>query len=149
MKKQFLILTLSGTLLLGACSTNPNMRDCSLFSCQRESCQTETTPAYFAFDSSLLSMEDKENLDEIAMRMKNNPDEKIIIKGFADDVGPNAYNKDLSERRAESAAKYLESQGISPNRITARGYGATHFAESNATPAGRAKNRRIEVSFSE
>lgn len=146
MKKQLLILGLSAALLTGACSTG---RDCDLFACNKGSCPTARTPAYFAFDSSILSLEDRDNLDQIAERLMNNPDEHITINGYADNQGPMAYNQELSLQRAESAAKYLEWKGINPNRIKTHGYGASHFATSNATPADRAKNRRIEVLFTE
>lgn len=144
MKKQLLIFGLATALLTGACSAN---RDCDLFACNRKACPTARTPAYFAFDSSVLSTEDRDNLDMIAQRLMANPDERITINGYADNQGPQAYNKELSLERAESAAKYLEWKGINPNRIKTHGYGASNFATGNATPADRAKNRRIEVLF--
>ena len=147
MKKQLFVLATSALLMLGACSTH---RQCNQTRCdkhqQKEQAMRET-PAYFAFDSSVLTMEDRDNLDEIAKRLMDNPKEKVKICGFTDITGPKAYNQELSVRRAESAAKYLEWKGIAADRITTKGYGATHFAEQNTTASGRAKNRRIEVSF--
>lgn len=56
-----------------------------------------------------------------------------------------ANNIDLSSRRADNVVAYLESQGVSPNVISAKGFGDTHPVASNDTPEGRAKNRRIEI----
>lgn len=148
MKKTFSILTLSAVALmsLAACTTHQDgTKCCSGTNHQQQN--MDQTPAYFAFDSSVLSMADKDNLDQIAQRLMKNPNEKIRISGYADMTGTPTYNKELSERRAESAAKYLEWKGISADRISTHGYGATNFADKNSTKAGRAKNRRIEVEF--
>ena len=134
-------LMISTALLLAACSGHM----CGQPACTGQ--DADKTPAYFAFDSSVLSAEDKDNLDQIISRLKDNPTERVRISGYTDNTGPEAYNMTLSKQRAESAAKYLEAQGISANRIKVRGFGATHFADQNSTEAGRAKNRRIEVSF--
>lgn len=146
MKKQLFVLTASALLALGACSTHRHCDPMNCNKCQQEQAMRET-PAYFAFDSSVLTMEDRDNLDAIAKRLMDNPKEKVKICGFTDITGPKAYNKELSVKRAESAAKYLEWKGISADRITTKGYGASHFAEQNTTASGRAKNRRIEVEF--
>ena len=134
------LLIISSALMLGACCGH--MGDHSTCSGM-----TDDAPAYFAFDSSVLSSEDKDNLDHIIARLKANPTERVRISGYTDSTGTEAYNMTLSKQRATSAAKYLESQGIASNRIKVMGYGATHFADLNTTAAGRAKNRRIEVSF--
>lgn len=147
MKKQIFVLTASALLALGACSSH---RNCDPMHCNKHQPKEQAmreTAAYFAFDSSVLTMEDRDNLDQIAERLMANPNEKVKICGFTDITGPKAYNKELSVKRADSAAKYLEWKGISADRITTKGYGATHFAEENTTASGRAKNRRIEVSF--
>ena len=146
MRKKLLTIALAAPMLLTACMAD---RDCGC-SCHRDGCSAEQinkTPAYFAFDSSILSMDDKENLDQVAARLKANPNENVRISGYTDDVGPADYNMTLSKQRAQSAAKYLESLGIPSHRIKTVGYGATRFADQNATQAGRAKNRRVEVSF--
>ena len=70
---------------------------------------------------------------------------KIEVAGHTDNVGPDKYNQNLSERRANAVMQYLVGKGISPNRLTAFGYGFSKPAESNDTPAGRAQNRRVEL----
>lgn len=70
---------------------------------------------------------------------------KIEVAGHTDNVGKDQYNLVLSYERAKSVANYLIMRGISPDRITARGYGKTVPISSNDTEEGRFKNRRVEI----
>ncbi|MGZ5031082.1 MAG: OmpA family protein [Methylobacter sp.] len=73
---------------------------------------------------------------------------RVIIEGHTDNIPTgklNIDNKDLSLRRARAIANILVARGISPDRISAIGYGDTHPIDSNDTEQGRAKNRRVEV----
>ncbi len=84
-------------------------------------------------------------INDLLEYMKIKEDLVIEIAGHTDDVGEDEYNMDLSERRAKSVNDYLVSNGISPERITAKGYGSTQPIASNEIPEGRQKNRRTEV----
>jgi OOP family OmpA-OmpF porin len=84
-------------------------------------------------------------LDHVVDVLKKNPYLKIKLEGHTDDVGATAYNQGLSERRASSVQKYLEGKAIESSRLKPIGYGETRPAYPNATPAGRAKNRRVEL----
>jgi len=76
------------------------------------------------------------------------PNAKGEISGHTDNVGSNAYNQKLSERRAVSVENYISKTfGVNPGRITTKGYGETKPITSNKTKAGKAKNRRIEANF--
>jgi outer membrane protein OmpA-like peptidoglycan-associated protein len=86
-------------------------------------------------------------LDEIAQVIKENPGINVRIEGYTDNVGSPAYNLRLSQLRAESVMKYLIRAGVSPDRLTARGYGMMNPIASNATAEGRAKNRRVEFTI--
>jgi outer membrane protein OmpA-like peptidoglycan-associated protein len=66
----------------------------------------------------------------------------VEIAGHTDDVGSEEDNQQLSERRALSVKTYLESQGVSAERISAVGYGESHPVADNDTEEGRARNRR-------
>jgi OOP family OmpA-OmpF porin len=78
--------------------------------------------------------------------MKKHPDLKVIIEGHTDNVGTAAYNKKLSQRRADSVKRYMtEKFGIEASRLKAKGYGLSVPIASNATAAGKAKNRRVEA----
>ena len=83
----------------------------------------------------------------MATVLKTYPDSTIIVSGHTDTTGTDAINNPLSLNRASSVASYLESQGISTSRITSRGYGSKQPVASNATLAGRAQNRRVEIAI--
>ena len=72
----------------------------------------------------------------------------IDVRGHTDNVGAADYNQALSERRANGVANYLISHGIDGRRLLVTGYGETQPIASNATPDGRAQNRRVEIQIS-
>jgi outer membrane protein OmpA-like peptidoglycan-associated protein len=84
-------------------------------------------------------------LQQILDLLKKNPTQKIEIQGHTDNVGGDAYNQTLSEARAKSIVTWLTQRGIAGDRLTAKGFGKTRPVADNATDAGRAKNRRIEI----
>jgi OmpA-OmpF porin, OOP family len=77
--------------------------------------------------------------------LKDQPQRSIRIEGYTDSRGTAASNLDLSQRRADAVRDFLIDNGISPRRITARGYGEAAPVASNASRAGRRENRRVEV----
>jgi outer membrane protein OmpA-like peptidoglycan-associated protein len=83
-------------------------------------------------------------LDQVVKSLKAYPEVRVEVAGHTDNVGKDEYNLALSQRRADSVKQYLVNAGISADRLVARGYGETTPIASNATPAGRADNRRIE-----
>ena len=94
-------------------------------------------------------------LRKLAPTLQGLTQTKVIVDGYTDSlpVGPElqrrgiANNLDLSSRRADGVASYLVKQGVSQNLVSAQGFGATNPVASNDTAAGRAKNRRIEVTL--
>lgn len=83
-------------------------------------------------------------LNDIVKVMKENPSYLIDINGHTDNVGKAEANQILSEKRANAVKDYLSSHGVDASRIKAKGYGDMIPVETNTTPAGRAKNRRVE-----
>jgi outer membrane protein OmpA-like peptidoglycan-associated protein len=83
-------------------------------------------------------------LDEFAEYLKDNPTFKIEIQGHTDNVGKEADNLALSEKRSHNVKVYLATKGIAKDRITSKGYGSSKPVASNATIEGKAKNRRTE-----
>ena len=81
----------------------------------------------------------------IAQSLNNYPETRIQVNGYTDSTGNDAHNQELSQRRANSVAQYLISQGVSSSRIVANGFGSSNPIASNATPEGRQANRRVEV----
>lgn len=73
------------------------------------------------------------------------PNTTISVQGYTDNTGSAAHNQKLSERRAEAVTTLLASRGVDSVRIRTLGMGAGHYIASNATAAGRAKNRRVEI----
>jgi len=68
-----------------------------------------------------------------------------VIEGHTDSTGSDSYNQELSQRRAEAVRNFLVSNGITGDRIVARGYGESYPVTVNTTEAGRQQNRRVEV----
>lgn len=77
--------------------------------------------------------------------MKENPTLKVEIAAHTDDVGSDNYNKQLSDKRADSVVKFLEENDISADRFVAKGYGEAMPKVSNDTDENRAANRRVEL----
>jgi outer membrane protein OmpA-like peptidoglycan-associated protein len=77
--------------------------------------------------------------------LKEHPRRDLLIEGHTDSLGSDAYNLQLSQQRALAVSRFLVSNGIAPDRITAYGYGKEYPVASNATSAGREQNRRVEV----
>src|SRR5204863_437174 len=84
------------------------------------------------------------HLNLLATMLKEQPDYKIAISGFTDNVGSAASNVILSQNRAENVKAYLVKQGVDASRISAEGYGMENPIADNGTADGRAKNRRVE-----
>ena len=101
---------------------------------------------HFAFDSYALDNKAQGILNEAAVLIKANPNKRVILKGWTDYIGSDAYNKVLSQNRANSVKNYLEKQGIPGSRMTAIGCGKS-FKYDNHTEEGRYMNRRGEISF--
>lgn len=83
-------------------------------------------------------------LDEFGEYLKENASFKVEIQGHTDNVGGDADNIALSQKRADNVKKYLETKGIPAARVTAKGYGAGKPVAGNTTVEGKAKNRRTE-----
>ena len=99
----------------------------------------------FDFDSSALRQNARDNLQELADNLRQYSRTDVLILGHTDATGSDAYNQQLSERRAGSAASYLQSLGIAGERVSTRGMGENDPVASNDTAEGRQQNRRVEV----
>lgn len=84
-------------------------------------------------------------LDQVAASLIANPEIRIEIAGYTDNTGAPAVNTRLSTGRAYAVRAYLARKGVPPARMTAKGYGSLSPLTSNATAAGRAQNRRVEL----
>lgn len=93
-----------------------------------------------------LQNESKSELDKLVALLNDNPNLKIQIDGHTDNVGQQKDNLALSNNRAKSVVGYLLSKGINQQRLSYKGFGATKPVADNNTEAGRAQNRRTELS---
>ena len=99
----------------------------------------------FDFGSDGLRPEAGAVLDKIARILTDHADWKLVVEGHTDDVGSDADNLDLSERRAAAAVRGLVERGIAADRLRSAGFGEGRPVATNATPNGRAENRRVEL----
>jgi outer membrane protein OmpA-like peptidoglycan-associated protein len=109
-------------------------------------CLVKLQDTNFAFDSAEITPGGKAIIDAYVDIFRTEPKFRVEIGGHTDDVGPEDYNQQLSEKRAKSVADYLVSQGVSRDRIArVIGYGETKPMVPNDSPYNRARNRRVEV----
>ena len=100
---------------------------------------------YYDLDKADIRPDAAEELDKLVKILKDNPNIRIELSSHTDDRASDAYNLDLSQRRAESAVEYLISQGIERDRMVARGYGESQLIIPNATTEEEhQRNRRTE-----
>jgi peptidoglycan-associated lipoprotein len=109
--------------------------------------QFENKKIYFSFDSSELSEEARQTLENKAEWMRSNPDSEISVEGHCDERGTAEYNLALGERRAESAKKYLNALGIESDRIDTISYGEEKPAVEGSGEEVWSQNRRAEFNI--
>lgn len=83
--------------------------------------------------------------EQAAMLNRYFPGVEVYVCGHTDDTGTRQHNLELSLRRAQSVSAFLASCGVEPKRLVAQGFGEDYPVETNATPEGRAFNRRTEI----
>lgn len=76
---------------------------------------------------------------------KQNKDARMVVQGYTDSQGSESFNLELSQHRAEAVRTYLVSHGIASDWVTAQGFGPANPVADNASPEGRADNRRVEI----
>jgi outer membrane protein OmpA-like peptidoglycan-associated protein len=99
----------------------------------------------FDTNSANLKSAARSNLQGLATSLRNNPETNIMIIGHTDNTGSNAYNMDLSVKRAESVKSFIAAENVDPYRLSTQGKGESEPIADNSTEAGRAQNRRVEV----
>ncbi|MDQ6988233.1 MAG: OmpA family protein [Mariprofundaceae bacterium] len=111
-------------------------------------CQAEVialSGVYFETNSAKLSPASDATLNHAVAVLKKRASIRVEVAAHTDSRGKDAYNMALSERRAKSVMDYLTAHAIAASRLTSHGYGETQAVADNATAAGRAKNRRVEL----
>lgn len=116
-----------------------------------EKTQVEIRPIFFEFDKATLTQEAKNELDKVAELLDQNKAVQVELVGYADPLGDQQYNINLSKKRAKSALEYLSQKGIDTERMSSTGKGETDFIAVNQNPdgsdnpKGRRYNRRVEI----
>lgn len=100
---------------------------------------------YFDVNKSDVKPAMRARLTEIAKALATVPNRRVLVEGHTDSDGSSEYNLQLSRLRANSVRSVLVAGGVSPDRIEAQGYGETRPVATNATAAGKAQNRRVEI----
>jgi outer membrane protein OmpA-like peptidoglycan-associated protein len=100
---------------------------------------------YFDVNKSDIKPAMRARIIEIARVLAKVPGRHVLVEGHTDSDGPSEYNLQLSRLRAQSVRSALIEGGVSPDRIEAQGYGKTRPVATNATAAGKAQNRRVEI----
>jgi OOP family OmpA-OmpF porin len=112
--------------------------------CVREAQTIVLQNVNFEFNKATLTADSQTVLIGIAQGLKSDPDMIVELAGHTDSKGTNAYNKKLSQRRADSVKAFLVTQGVESRRLSAKGYGEESPVATNDTDEGRAQNRRVE-----
>ena len=101
----------------------------------------------FAFDKSTIRNKYKKTLNQLGKYLMENPQHYAVLSGFCDSIGTEKYNLNLSQRRAESAQRYLLKRfpSLSKERVLLYWYGYAHPIATNQTAAGRRQNRRVTI----
>ncbi len=100
---------------------------------------------YFDVNKSDVKPAMRARLTEIARALATVPNQRVLVEGHTDSDGSAQYNLQLSRLRSQAVRSALVAGGVAPERIEAEGYGETRPVASNATPSGKAQNRRVEL----
>lgn len=106
------------------------------------------TPVTFATNGYTLSRGTQQQLIRVAEKVKGCHSAHLTVNGYTDNTGNDGINVPLSASRAKSVATFLVAHGVPADSITSKGFGSADPVASNATPSGRAHNRRVAITVS-
>jgi outer membrane protein OmpA-like peptidoglycan-associated protein len=101
--------------------------------------------ALFDYNSATLKPGAMNKLYPLVTFLREHPERNVLIEGYTDSTGSEAYNMELSQRRAQAVQDFLLRNGVPPAQLSARGYGENFPVASNDTEAGRLQNRRVDI----
>jgi outer membrane protein OmpA-like peptidoglycan-associated protein len=107
----------------------------------------ENSGVYFETNKYNINAASDALLTKLANILKEYPDTNVLIVGHTDSVGADAYNMTLSKNRAEAVTNFFTAKGLAANRFTTNWFGEEQPVADNATPEGRAKNRRVNLAI--
>jgi outer membrane protein OmpA-like peptidoglycan-associated protein len=106
---------------------------------------TMSNSLLFDVNSAIIKPGALDGLTQVADVLNRYPETTIVVKGYTDSSGTEAYNQELSERRAKSVANFMIGKGVDAGRVTSIGFGEQFPIAGNDTEAGRQQNRRVEL----
>ena len=120
-----------------------------------QSSEPSYTMVFFASDSVVLNKRAQDQLSDVVknptppvrVALQHNSKARICVSGHSDNVGPEAINKEVAQRRADAVAKYLAGLGVSPERIATSSLGSTKPLVVTPRGTSEISNRRVEVVF--
>ena len=129
----------------GAVTTNTLATDTPVAQALPATTFPDLGTVHFATDQATLTPASEATLQRAAAAMKDHPNVHLRLEGFTDSTGNDPHNLSLSQQRAMTVGNYLKGLGIDGNRLTGEGFGPAQPADTNATNAGKADNRRVEL----
>lgn len=142
------VTIVNNIVVKGATATPPATTGGDCGSLQADITSALNAPINFETDGFTLTPATKQMLTAVAAKIKACPQAKIAVTGYTDNTGNDGINIPLSNNRAKSVGDYLVSQGLSASGVSTSGRGAANPVASNDTAAGRAQNRRVEITVS-
>jgi len=138
--------------LTDECPNTPGQKEKAPLGCPTKpalvvvtNCEVKITQQiHFAYNKAVIQKDSYPVLDAVVEVLDKNSSIEIEVEGHTDDKGSDAYNKQLSDHRAQAVRKYLISHGVTAERLTARGYGEERPLVSNNSDADRSLNRRVQ-----
>jgi general secretion pathway protein A len=107
----------------------------------------EKLTIHFKLNSNEIDDESYDTLDRIALFLKQNPGQRVSVRGYTDSTGAVSYNQSISQFRANAVKSYLVGKGARPERLQVYAMGPEDPIASNETVEGRRLNRRVEIDF--
>lgn len=104
-----------------------------------------STPVTFGTNGKTLNADSRRQLSRVAEKLTGCHNARVVVSGYTDNTGNDGINVPLSAGRAKAVADFLVAQGVPAHRVTAKGFGSADAVAGNATPEGRAQNRRVEI----
>ena len=134
-----------GSAQNGGCPAGPGRTEVQLTQQEQAVLDEAFDDLEFETGKSVIKISSYQSMDGLAELLQSKPAYRLLVSGHTDNVGKPATNLALSKARANAVKKYLVRKGTAADQIITEGFGSRKPVASNATPAGRQKNRRVEM----
>lgn len=142
------ILVLSGATEAAPPQASPEKDSGDCGNLQADITAVMSTPVTFVTNGFTLSAGTQQQLTQVAEKLVGCHSAHVAVSGYTDNTGNDGINVPLSNSRAKSVADFLVAHGVPADSVTSKGFGSADPVASNATPDGRAQNRRVAITVS-